>query len=358
VITRFCTIVTDSYRAHAEVLRRSLRDQNPNADLFILNLDTGPLPFRIQTDELHRMAAMYTASQLTGALKPRLIKYLLTDSDLVIYLDADTEVFGLFDAAADLAMHRGVVLTPHILDPHPIFERWFLLSGMLNAGFVAVGRKGWDFVDWWAERTSMHAHNAPQDGYFQEQRWLDLAPALFGAVVLRDSGYNVMGWNLHERPDLKDLVFFHFCGGFDPHHPKALTTRPWLPWPSLLDHPAAAELCRSYASKLLSAGFDDARQRPYRYGWPDWLMRAAYRHALLDGGDPPSPFEDKPRFMDWLTEPLDRAGINRRMLALYSHREDLRGAFPLVPGTDSERYLAWLAANPDTAHLVEPSPPT
>ncbi|HWF73723.1 MAG TPA: hypothetical protein VG186_10295, partial [Solirubrobacteraceae bacterium] len=311
-----CTIFSNSYRANGEVLARSVREHHPDAEIVAVALEgAGPLGLGLDAHELLRLAAMYDAHELVGALKPYLIRHLLDrGADTVIFLDADIELYAPLEEAVALASRHGLVLTPHITRPRAGLEPWFLRSGTLNAGFVAVSREGRPFVDWWATRTARHGHMAPDDGYFQEQRWLDFAPSLFGAHVLRDPSYNVMGWNLHER-SVPPVTFFHFCGGFDPHRAHRLATMPELPWPSLEEYPAVAELCRAYAAKLLACGYDEAKQRPYRYGAADGLtieprMRRLYRRALIEaeatGGDePPNPFLDSTRFLDWLLEPID-----------------------------------------------------
>ncbi len=361
-----CTIITDSHRAHAEVLERSFREHHPDAEFVVLNLDSGdPLP--LDKDELLRMAAIYNAKQLIGALKPLLIRDgLERGAEGVILLDNDIEVFAALDGAIQLALEHGLVLTPHMTTASAKLEPWFLRSGMVNGGFVAAGSQALPALDWWAARTSRFAHFAPDQGYFYEQRWLDLTLSLFGAHLLRDPGYNVMGWNLHERTVTFDgrplvngrpLVFFHFCGSFDPHRAELLGTLPGLPWPSLASQPAVAQLCRSYAEKLILAGYEQVRALPYRYGTTsagepvDARMRLAYREALLDaeGGDgdePPNPFADGETFMEWLSEPLDGLGLNRYLLTVRAERIDLRLAFPDVPGADSARFLDWVRDEP------------
>jgi hypothetical protein len=359
-----CTLVTDSYRAHGEVLARSAREQNPDAEVVVLRLETGPiLELGLERRELLRLAAIYTVAELAGALKPYLIRHLLQQgADTVIFLDADTEVLAPLDLAVALASEHGVVLTPHITTPHAEFEPWFLLSGMLNAGFLAVGRDGGPFLDWWAARTVRHCHVAIHEGNCAEQRWLDFALPLFGAYVLRDPSYNVMGWNLHERP-VPPVTFFHFCGGFDPHRTDTLATMPGLPWPSPDEYPAVAEICRAYAAKLLAAGYDDARRQPYRYGVTsdgvtlDPVIRRLYRESLLEaeakGGDePPNPFVEGARFVDWLLEPVGDTGLNRYLLGLHDGRADLRTVFADVPGADSARFIEWVIGEPTNRQTI------
>jgi hypothetical protein len=359
-----CTICTSTYRANGEVLARSVREHHPDDDFVVLDLDDDrTLDLGIDRSELLRLAAMYRANELAGALKPYLIRQLLADgADTVILLDADIEVFAPLDLAIARAAEHGVVLTPHMTRPLERFEPWFLRSGMVNAGFIAVNGRSRAFLDWWAARTARHSHYAPEDGYFNEQRWLDLAPSLFGAHVLRDSSYNVMGWNLHERP-VPPVTFFHFCGGFDPHRPDRLATMPGLPWPSLDEYPAVAAMCRAYAAKLLASGYDRAKQSPYRFGvTPGGLtieprMRRLYRQAVLDAEatgseEPPNPFVDGPRFIDWLLEPTDDTGLTRYLLGVRRERFDLRLAFPDVPGTDSVRFMDWVVGEPANRETI------
>ncbi len=367
-----CTIVSDSYRAHATVLEASFRRHHPEADFVVMNIDAGGVP-AVDPAELRRMAALYTVPQLAGALKPTLIADLLDQgAETVAFLDADTEVFARLDVAIELACLHGSVLTPHTLNPRAEFEPWFLRAGAYNSGFVTVSTSGRPLLDWWASRTARFAHFDPASGYFQEQRWLDLAPGLFASHILRHPGYNVMGWNLHERrladpdaPSVADhpLVFFHFCSGFDPHRPELLATAPDLPWLPVAEDPVLRAICRRYADKLLAAGYDVAAARRSRLDprvgdLPmDTRMRHAYRVALLasesaEEPEPPNPLLDAGRFLAWLLEPLDDEGVTRYLLAVWSERADLRASFPRVPGADSGAYLGWLRGQPSDAQFV------
>ena len=110
---------------------------------------------------------------------------------------------------------------------------------------------------------------------FTDQRWADYMPSLFNHHLLKDPGYNVAYWNLHERPlTCADgriyarnlpLRFFHFSG-FDPRMPWLLSRhqgeRPRI---LLSEHPVLAALCEDYAAALDRAGFSASSQR--RYGW-------------------------------------------------------------------------------------------
>ncbi len=372
------TIVTNSYSAHGEVLASSFREHNPEVELVIFNLDQADdLPRHLDKREFLRLAGIYNSTQLVGALKPRLIRHgLELGAEVVILFDGDIEVFAPLDGAIALAREHGLVLTPHMTAQYVEFEPWFLRSGMINSGFIAAGAQATPALDWWSARTARFGHFAPDQGYLNEQRWLDLVPSIFGAHVLRDPGYNVMGWNLHERTialngrrtgrptaNGRPLTFFHFCGGFDPSRHDVLGTMPGLPWPPPDVQPAVAQLCRAYAAKLIAAGYDRVRRMPYRFaampdGQPiDSRMRFAYREALIEAemhqtDEPPNPFLDASLFVNWLSEPIDDIGLTRYLLAVRGERIDLRLAFPSVPGADSGRYMNWVRGEPSNRDTI------
>jgi hypothetical protein len=367
-------VVTDSWHAHGRVLSRSIRAHNDGTRVHVYSLDSDLAnAFGLAEEELLRMAAMYDPTALAGALKPRVMRQAFEEgAETVIWLDSDVEVYASLEPAARLAREQGLVLTPHMTAPARHLEPWLLRAGSINGGFVAAAAAARPFLEWWASRTARFSIHAVEQGYLYEQRWLDLAPALFAAQILRHPGYNVMGWNLHERrirleprPTVngEPLVFFHFCGGFDPRQPERLATMPGLPWDDASEHDGVQELCRAYASQLLAAGYRAVRTSPYRYGTTsegeaiDSTMRAAYRRALLeaekrDDADPPNPFVNGRAFMRWLCEPVDERGVTRYLETFHARRLDLRYAFPQVPGGDSRRYLDWVRAEPANAQTI------
>lgn len=362
-----CTIATESHLPHANVLAQSFAEHHPGFEFEVLNLDSDPLRLDLRPRELLRMAGIYSPKQLAVALKPLLIRRCLSvGADVVLYLDSDMQVLAPLDLAIEQTLRHGILLTPHMTLPDARLEPWFLRGGAFNAGFIGATQRAEKFLHWWAARTMRHAIHAPEAGYLGDQRWLDLAPAMYDVGVLRDPGYNVMVWNLHERQiragppptaNGRPLCVFHFCGGFDPFRPGLLGTMRDVPWPDLERHPAVAELCRGYADRLLAEGYEAARARVPRFarfedGSPiDPFMRRAYRDALLEAEhagspEPPNPLEDGRAFTSWLEEPLDSFGLNRYLVALWRARVDLTIAFPAVPGEDSARFMEWVRGEP------------
>ena len=67
---------------------------------------------------------------------------------------------------------------------------------MFNLGFLAVRNcpEGQRLARWWAERLKMACWDNPEMGLFTDQRWMDLAPALFPTIgILHDPGITVGG---------------------------------------------------------------------------------------------------------------------------------------------------------------------
>ena len=69
----------------------------------------------------------------------------------------------------------------------------------------------------------MLCYDQVEEGLFVDQKWIDLAPALFDVYILKEPGYNLAYWNLEKRNitirednayavNGKPLIFVHFSG--------------------------------------------------------------------------------------------------------------------------------------------------
>ena len=320
-----CTVITRNRLAHARVLASTVHEHTRGARLVALLLDdpegdVGNEVFEIiRPDQLGlddveflRMAAMYEGLELSCAMKPWAIDYVLAHEGAVLYLDSDVEVFAALDPIQTLVLEHSLVLTPHLTDPPPKSpspgeEETRLVGGVYNNGFLGISRAATPFLHWWRERLSRYCLDVLEEGFFVDQRWADLAPAYFPSHVLRDPGSNVAPWNLVTRSvsetgdgyrvDGVPLRFFHFSG-FDPERPYLLSK--WLlpvPHTLLSEHPALAKICREYARKLMEAGYAEASRVPYGFAGPVREARRAYREALLaaertGAAEPPNPLSN------------------------------------------------------------------
>jgi glycosyltransferase involved in cell wall biosynthesis len=423
----FCTIVARNYLAYAEVLMAGVTRHHPEADRTVVVVDAVPGE-ELRTDlatlllddlpldpgELDRLRSIYDVTELCTAVKPSALTHLLdAGAEVACYLDPDIVVHAPLVGLEERARAHDVVLTPHVLAPMPddglgITERTILLSGVFNLGFVAVGSRSRPFLGFWDERLRRHCLVDHGAGLFTDQRWIDLAPALFDVAVVRDPGWNVAYWNLHERPlrltaadvastggphpygtatvgDGVPLVFYHHSG-HDPADGSLLSKhqgdRPRI---LLSEHPDVTSLCARWRDDLDAAGHGRRRRTPYRWAATAGgvALTTPVRHCLRDallaveatGGErPPSPIgaDDGTAFVAWClgtddddgpTATGDGTGVGVPRLVRWLHRTraDLQAAFPRVPGSDAAALVHWAATDAalrgDVAIALLPDPP-
>jgi hypothetical protein len=371
------TVATRGFLPQLRVMARSFAEHHPAGRLAVVAADgleddlgandlfdvVALAQLGISERELHRRAMIYGPQGLTGSLWAPLASYLLQDSDSAVLLDADVEIIAPLDDLWELAARHGVLLVPHSLDPlDGVPGAWpeeaFLRAGTFSAGLLAVGTPAGGFLDWWDERGRRDCVLDLSRGLHHEQRWLDLVPALFPHVVLRDRGVNAMVHNVRGRdvewvagaPHLAGVPvrLFHYAG-YDPGDPDRLCRYFDDDFASLAGRPGLKRLADAYGERLRQAGWP--AEPGYRWdALPnglavDDLMRELYRDALLQseqGGEeePPDPFGQTEEFVEWLRDPV-AAGVSRYLRALWKARADLQQAYPEVPGPDEEGLVDW-----------------
>jgi hypothetical protein len=329
-----------------------------------------PAALGLSAATVARLRLVYEAGPYACALKPHMLRLLVTRGTPAVHLDADCFVLGDLSPLAGLAAEHGVVLTAHSLTvAPPDAELSFVREGTFNAGVLAASPRALPFLDWWADRCEANGLTDPPPETTWDQVWLALVPTLFDHHVLRDPGVNVTGWSLHDRDVTWDgdlpsfagepLRCFHLCGSFDPsapldYHPDG--GRPEL-GASIRERPGAARICEAYASRLLAAGGGESHDPAYRFGQlPDGtrltpLMRRLYQRAVVGADGPERPPPDNPflsgdaePFLRWLRRPVAAGGaLSHYLAALRDTRPDVVAAFPAPTGRDEAGYLRWVA---------------
>jgi hypothetical protein len=309
--TAVFSIVSPNFRHYARTLMASVRRHQPGWERFVLFVGTGeascgeenftsvpletlPLP------SARQLCFRYTLLELNTAVKPWMFEHLFSFGyDRVVFLDPDILVYSPLAEVEDAPPETFLMLTPHLTgfisgDDFPS-ERWMLLAGAYNLGFLAVSRRPPldAFLGWWKGKLERQCLVDVANGLFVDQKWMDLAPGLFpGVLVLRHDGYNVAYWNLEQRRIVgkgeavtvngQPLRFLHFSG-FDPdlggrvsRHHHALM---------LAGIGEARDLYESYRAALRAAGHETFRHAPYPFGsFSDGTpipnaARAAYRES-------------------------------------------------------------------------------
>lgn len=329
--TVFCTVSAQNYLPQVVTLFASTKCHDPTIDFIALIVDAdeevavltktapGLIPWStsrldFEPEEIDNLRAIYDVVEYSTALKPRFFLKLLEDYDRVVYLDPDTYALASLSGLDEIIDSHAVVLTPHFLRPVPgavkhIADDHALTTGVHNLGFGAYSREAVPFLEWWWSKLRRGCLIYPLLGIFVDQKWTDLGASYFGAFTLRDAGYNVGPWNLHERelqgspdgsirvmPENHPLRLFHFSG-FDPEHPRDLSVRLNADLGSLLDGNQVLEkLAIDYAEKLLSSRRELGALPPYLYSRSNagrlitTRLRRVYRAQLLAEKSPPSLF--------------------------------------------------------------------
>jgi hypothetical protein len=346
------TSFTYSYLPRARVLAETLRAAHPDWPLWAVVVDRPPPTFAaahafagfdqvVDAEDLGipRVRAWLFKHDLVEAataVKGAMLLHLLRrGAERVVYLDPDMAVFHPLTALAEPAQGGSVMLTPHQLaaneTPHAMSDNELsaLCYGVFNLGFLAVrnDQDGRAFAAWWAARLHEACYDDLPAGLFTDQKYCDLAPALFdGVAVQRDPGWNVASWNLSRRridvtPDGgitvngSPLAFYHFTkhGGVG----DTMTER----YAGGRHEPL--ELWRWYARRLAAHAAPGVPAGWWHYG----------------------------RFSDGT--PIPRAAR-----LLYRQRPDLMDGFADPFAAEGDGLLSWLRNHaPDVFAVSSPAPP-
>ncbi|MCL6443691.1 MAG: hypothetical protein K6T83_09600 [Alicyclobacillus sp.] len=292
----FFTSITCNYIPKARVLAKSLKRHCGDAKFCLVICDDLPGGFNLYAEPFDLILNIedlglpvssrngwifeHTVVELCTAVKGQAFLRLfeLGDAEKIVYLDPDIVVFDGLEELSNILDRHSVVLTPHQDEPEESLESIMdneissLKYGVFNLGFLAIRRstEGVRFARWWRDRLLHFCYDDIPGGLFTDQRWMDLAPALFDDVyVLRDKSYNVATWNLTHRivsGNLEDglfvngipLKFYHFSG-FDSGAQKTMLDKYGFRSPVLY------ELRNWYIRQLEAEGQGHFGLRPSKY---------------------------------------------------------------------------------------------
>jgi len=243
VAKAICTIVGSNYLPQATVFFDSVKQTNPDFELFCLVIDEGialnssrvktvfPSQINIDQGTLAELRFKYDVIEFATAMKPHMLKFLALKEEFseVIFFDPDILVFSkIEDHFFEQFSNRCAVLTPHRISGTEISRGVFydielLKTGFFNLGFISINTKhpqALNFLNWWIDRVNRFASRVGFLPFFTDQKWIDLAFHLFPLGSLSHPGYNVAPWNIDEREisiqngvlhaQFRNLVFVHF----------------------------------------------------------------------------------------------------------------------------------------------------
>ena len=390
-----CTVVSNNYLAYARTVASSFLRHHPGGRVFVCLVDekipgvTYPdaVDSRIHVIEardlglarFESMAFGYTAVELNTAVKPAFFKHVFDRFavERLVFLDPDIVVFRpLTPIAAQLTRHA-IALVPHLTsrldDGRSPGEIDILKAGVFNLGFLGLSRgpETSRFLDWWGDRLERHCVIEPERSLFVDQRWVDLVPALFDDyVILKDPGYDVAYWNLHERDvTLEDgdvrvngqpLYFYHYSGidVDDIDQVSRYQNRVHLPGSGAL-----RSLFELYRELLARHGHAQTRALPYRYAAFENAVpvsdaiRRVYRSSPALADRFANPFVASGNsFLQWLKEPVAPGSrVTNLFAGLHATRNELRFAFPDPRGADAAALVERLMSTSSTLYGVHPA---
>lgn len=252
-----CTIIAPNYLSQALTLGQSVARNMPNVSYRILILQDSPDKDQLNTYlrlssyekiqngthefntfndvdwedfDLIGSVNRYELLEFATAVKPALIRHYLKDGwERVTYVDPDIFIFQDFSNL--LSENLPISLTPHTLEQMPSDgllpnNQSILYAGIYNLGFISCTSKAKPFLNWWSDVLEDYCTMDIGQGYHVDQRWVDWAPIFCKVEIVKNPGFNVAYWNLHERrvqfrgnhpivlseKDKSPLYFFHFSG--------------------------------------------------------------------------------------------------------------------------------------------------
>jgi hypothetical protein len=243
----FFTSINNFYLAKARVLAKSVKRYMPEAPFILILSDNVPKDFipdeepfdevitidklSIPVDNLSSWIFMHSTVELCTAVKGQALYNLLEKYEKVVYLDPDIVVFDNLNIIDNLLNQHDIIYTPHQTVPEE--DEMLIISneicslqhGTYNFGFFAVkgNANGKAYAKWYRDRLIKYCWDDKINGLFTDQRWGDIAPALFNNLYIwKHPGANVCTWNISHRivtiqnnkyyVNGEPLLFYHFSG--------------------------------------------------------------------------------------------------------------------------------------------------
>jgi len=385
----FFTIVSRNYLAYALTLMQSVAARHPDSKRYLCLADERADDPALDSDlfetvtidqlglpDFEAFVFRYDIMELNTAVKPYMFEWLRMRHPQagLVYLDPDIYVLRpLDDVARAFEDGKLAVLTPHLNAPLPDDGKFptelsLMRTGVYNCGFVAINAahpQSAALIEWWSRKLEFDCFVDLEAGLFTDQKWMDMAPALFPDVaVLRHDGYNVAYWNLVSRPIARaedggytangvPLVFAHFSGVnlgepdiYSKHQNRF----------NVAGIGGLRPLYDEYLGKLRNNGHPQHKMKPYAYGrFADGekivpALRRAYHRRFDVCCDRPEPHPlrmERARFNESSPELPDIPGlpVSHVMYEVWKMRDDLHEGFNLRAFEGRGAFIHWYLDN-------------
>lgn len=228
-----CTIIANNYSEYAQLLAKSYKKHHPDHKFYVLFLDDIVKKSKdyigiklTEVDnipELKEMLFRYDILETSTAVKPFFLEWLLKkdNAEKIFYFDPDIYIYQPVIRLLDSLDTNDCVLVPHVTTPaldDKLPDEWdFVKAGIYNLGFAGFrnSKQTIKYLKWWQDKTYHYGYSDIDNHMFVDQKWMDFAPSYLKTEIVRDKGYDVAYWNLHEyigKVSANEVVFFHFSG--------------------------------------------------------------------------------------------------------------------------------------------------
>lgn len=209
-------------------------DHNVESTLRRLGMDSiEPVPkSRVETQATRNLVKKRPHKQYIWTLKPLWISEMLRRcSESITYLDADSFFFYYPDEVYEEIKRVTIAITPHRFSKG--FSGHEKIAGIFNAGFIYF-KKGPASVSkcasTWVDQVIARCERRPNEGFFDDQMYLNEWPKRWGAYSIQHKGFNLAPWNQgddHYRYTMREkyiyvdgdrLIWYHFHQGLKPSY--------------------------------------------------------------------------------------------------------------------------------------------
>jgi len=247
-----CTIITNDYGHYALVLHDSLIEQFATVH-FCVFVSNGKLPQKIEDKLLSRknvdifydttfkselalkLREKYSQNlhdAYRWGMKPILLNKLLKDGyQSAIYVDSDIYFYNDYTFLFESLKTYNLLLSPHWRCSNPQIDianfKLNFLDGIYNGGFIGASKGSEKTLNYWAELCLFNCEVNRNEGFYVDQRYLDILPTRFeGVTHITHKGCNVANWNQEDCKrtlqingnvlinNTYPIVFIHFTNSF------------------------------------------------------------------------------------------------------------------------------------------------
>lgn len=304
------TICSSNYLSQALSLKKSIADHCKDVLFVIILSDRTPTylsddqsiieveKLNIPMNEFQQLLDTYNIIEFNTALKPFAFEYINSElhADQIIYLDPDILVYQDLKSLFDALTNYDFIVTPHIIAPITNSKIDYLTLGTINTGIFNLGffaasmnQEGKQFIAWWKNHLLKYGHNDILNGQFYDQKVINLLPIFSDKLlILKEPGYNVAEWNLHERAlskkdtvyyvNDKILYFFHFSSVKISNYTANLELNRQFKRDG---SPVLKELIENYIHQNQLNGFEQLKSVPCHYILRPNIHRASRKEVYM-----------------------------------------------------------------------------